>query len=226
MNKQEFDQFAKNYNEILSNSFLLNVSSDSYFAEYKVALTKTHLKKNEPKSILDFGCGTGRSLPFFEQFFPNSKICGYDPSLESLAIAKTNSPNSIFFSNLDELEEESFDLVFIANVLHHIPPGDQIFILEKLKKIISSQGFIFIFEHNPYNPITKWVFERCPFDLNAKMIRKKLLKELVLNIDLNLIDEGYTLFFPNILSGLRYLERYLVNLPLGAQYFLKLSKDS
>lgn len=32
-------------------------------------------------------------------------------------------------------------------------------------------GNLFVFERNPFNPVTRLVFERCPFDQDAEMLR-------------------------------------------------------
>jgi len=32
-------------------------------------------------------------------------------------------------------------------------------------------GSLFVFERNPFNPVTRLVFERCPFDQAAEMLR-------------------------------------------------------
>src|SRR4051812_32202639 len=96
MEKNDFDQYAKNYNEILTEQLKFYEKDDSYFAEYKVVKLKT-LLKSEPKSILDFGCGIGRSTLFLKKHFPQAKIYGCDTSQKCLNEAAKLQPLAEFF---------------------------------------------------------------------------------------------------------------------------------
>ncbi|WP_300156657.1 class I SAM-dependent methyltransferase [Solidesulfovibrio sp.] len=225
MNKSDFDKFAKNYNSILSNSIHFSAEENLYFAEYKVVLTASLVDTSSVNNVLDFGCGTGRSLVFLRKYFPKSKIVGYDPSQQSLQIAAKNNPGCLFSSDWNALRGKTFDLIFAANVFHHIPSDFQHTILCQCNGILDKRGSFFIFEHNPFNPATRWVFEQCPFDKNAEMISKGKMKKTAASAGLREIDEGYTLFFPCRLSFLRSIEVFLKKLPLGAQYYVRLKHN-
>ena len=82
---------------------------------------------------------------------------------------------------------------------------------------------MYIFEHNPLNPVTRQVFENCPFDVDAEMLTTRQTHELALASGLRIQHSAYTLFFPKPLKILRPLERYLRWLPLGAQYYVQLA---
>ena len=84
---------------------------------------------------------------------------------------------------------------------------------------------MFIFEHNPLNPLTRYVFERCPFDVNAKMIPRRELIDLARNAGLKVAAMSFTLFFPKPLKFFRPIERWLGWLPLGAQYCVEFELD-
>jgi 16S rRNA G1207 methylase RsmC len=56
---------------------------------YKADYLK-HLLENEPKSILDFGCGIGLFIPYLHDSFKNAKLYGCDISSKSIEIAKKN----------------------------------------------------------------------------------------------------------------------------------------
>lgn len=224
MANQEFDKFAKRYDKVLSESIPLGMDEDEYFAEYKIAYAYHLLAGKKVSRILDFGCGAGRSLPYLAKYFPDAALVGFDLSAESLSVAKARYPDAALYSDWTFIADMRFDLIFAANVFHHIPASLQLPELLKCKEVIATHGDMIVFEHNPINPATRWVFERCPFDVDAEMIRKKDMVLLSSTAGMRVVEDGYTLFFPRQLRALRFLEPYLSWLPLGAQYYVRLEK--
>lgn len=224
MTNQEFDKFAKKYDKVLSKSIPLGMDEDQYFAEYKIANTFRLLAGKKVSRILDFGCGAGRSLPNLAKFFPDADLVGFDLSEDSLSVATARYPDAALYSDWTCIADIRFDLIFAANVFHHIPNSLQLPELLKCKEVLATNGDMIIFEHNPINPATRWIFERCPFDVDAEMIQKKSMVLLSSTAGLRVAEEGYTLFFPRQLRALRFLEPCLSWLPLGAQYYVRLKK--
>jgi len=222
MAKSEFDKFADNYDSVLGSSIPETLHEDGYFAEYKVALMAKQLEESRPSAILDFGCGAGRSLPILQQYFPETEICGYDLSQESLNAAALRAPDAKLYSDWNSISNLRFDLIFAANVFHHIPPVHRVDALTSCRRLLSDNGKMFMFEHNPYNPLTRLIFERCPFDDDAEMFTLTVAKDLALKAGFRMGRKGYTLFFPRQLAVLRVLEPSLRWLPLGAQYFIQM----
>ena len=224
MPENEFDQFAEKYDEILHDSMPEGMGENPYFAEYKIKLIADLLDGKSPAKILDFGCGAGRGLPYVESYFPESEIWGFDVSETSLVVAQTRAPEATLVADMNDLNDVQFDLIVAANVFHHIPPNERVAALSDCRKVLADKGKMFIFEHNPYNPATRWVFERCPFDVDAEMLSKGSARKIARQANLKVTDSGYTLFFPAPLSFLRGLEKSLKALPLGAQYYVQLEK--
>jgi cyclopropane fatty-acyl-phospholipid synthase-like methyltransferase len=224
MNKPEFDKYAKQYDQVLGESIPEGFNEDRYFAEYKVALMANVMKSKMPKRILDFGCGSGRSLPYLDEYFPKAELWGYDVSSASLEIAARRTPRVKLVSNWDELAEIQFDAIVAANVFHHISPAQRPSALSQCQKILAQNGEMFLFEHNPFNPATRWVFERCAFDADAEMLSLKMAQELARQAGFSAETHGYTLFFPRPLAFLRKLEPWMVRLPIGAQYYVQMAK--
>lgn len=220
MDENSFDTFAKNYTDILSRQLGFFEEDNLYFAEYKIAKLK-NLIQFSPKNILDFGCGIGRSTSFLTQHFPEAHIYGCDVSEQSLIEAKKSLHSADFFLTADLLiKQNTFDLIFVSNVFHHIRPGERLNTLNMLTKSATAGGSIVIFEHNPYNPVTRHLVKICPFDHDAILLKPKELKLLFKDAGIQNIHLEYTLFFPSFLKRLRFLEKYLSFIPLGGQYVM------
>jgi ubiquinone/menaquinone biosynthesis C-methylase UbiE len=221
MSEKEFDRFASKYDDDLLASMPQAAAEDAYFAEYKVA----HMAKALPKApsrILDFGCGTGRSLPWLKKYFPAAQLWGFDLSSVSLQAAHIACPEATLVSQWSGLANLRFDAVLAANVFHHIPEPEQLQALSRCCNVLDDAGQMFLYEHNPRNPATRWVFDRCPFDVDAKMIDAKDAMALARQSGFESVDMGYTLFFPRPLAWFRPLERWMRKIPMGAQYYVRM----
>ncbi|MCY1462452.1 Methyltransferase domain protein [compost metagenome] len=114
--------------------------------------------------------------------------------------------------------DSTFDVIFSACVFHHISHDEHIHWLSELLRVVKPGGLLAIFEHNPLNPLTVRVVNNCPFDENAQLIPSKKLKDRVVCAGWKEVKRNFRVFFPHMLSVLRPLERYMVGIPLGAQY--------
>lgn len=99
--KVDFDNYASDYDKILKEDLEFFGEENSYFADYKIKIIKDTLT-SKPKMILDYGCGIGRNIGFYEKYFPDSSIFGCDISQKSLDIAKKSNPGANFFLIDDE----------------------------------------------------------------------------------------------------------------------------
>ena len=224
MDKPEFDQYAGQYDRMLGEAIPESMNEDSYFAEYKIALMAARLEGKNPVRILDFGCGAGRSLPYLDRYFPGAELWGYDVSPASLKVAAERVPRAKLFSDWGAAASMRFDVIVAANVLHHIPSAQRQQALAQCYESLAAGGQMFLFEHNPFNPATRWIFERCPFDADAEMLSLRTALDLTRKAGFLPERHGYTLFFPRPLAFLRRLEPWLIRIPLGAQYYIQMAK--
>lgn len=220
MQKVNFDEYAEKYDNILAKQLEFFDSDNTYFSEYKVLALKK-LLLSEPKTILDFGCGIGRSTFFLSQHFPHSHVYGFDVSEQSLIKARESVFGATFLSHYELLQSAmTFDVVFIACVFHHIQPLNRVSVMRSIIEMCVKNSIIVIFEHNPYNPLTRYLVSRCPFDHDAVLLKPSELKKLFSQAGIKDIQYHYTLFFPSQLRWLRFLERYLRFIPVGGQYVI------
>jgi SAM-dependent methyltransferase len=104
VSRVDFDQYAGQYEAILAAQTNFFDGDSGYFARYKIELAQQLV--GPINSILDFGCGVGRSMPYLREVFPKAEIVGCDPSAESLAIARRENP-SCRFTCMDELTPDA-----------------------------------------------------------------------------------------------------------------------
>jgi SAM-dependent methyltransferase len=224
--RSEFDRFADEY--IASHKGSLGVTGEEpeYFHRYKIEeLVKRYQAKGlpMPSRILDFGCGIGNSIPHLKAAFPAAQITGLDVSQRSLEIAQGRFPDAADYRLYDGTgapgADHEFDLVFSACVFHHIEAAEHGAIFRRLRNSLSPNGAMAIFEHNPLNPITRYIVASCEFDVNAVLIPSWKLAGLQREAGFKPVDVTYTGFFPASLSALRPIEPLLHGIPLGAQYY-------
>lgn len=227
MKKVDFDDYAEEYDNILKGQLSFFSNDDKYFANYKVDIVHKYLFA-KPKRILEYGCGTGRNLPFFQKKFPFAEIFGADISAQSIAVAKEQNLFAKCFCLGDEFISNSgiFDLIFVAGVFHHIAPSERVGVLNQINTLLSENGTLFVFEHNPYNPITQKLVRECPFDADASLLSMRNMSRLLDITGFSDVRKKYTLFIPPSLSALAKFEKYLGWLPLGGQYFIQAKKHT
>ena len=215
-----FDNHASNYESAFSDSLGIFSETSSYFAQYKVDILGEYVDHHEIKSVLDYGSGVGSSIPFINKKFPDSEVWATDLSTRSLEIAKNRYP-FIRISKTSTLPKGYFDLIFVSCVVHHIPVYDRLEIMHQLFEHLAPHGKLCIFEHNPYNPVTRRIVSNCEFDDGVVLIGNSSLRKLVAKASPKCsVSGGYCLFFPAFLSKLFHLEKLLRWLPLGGQHFV------
>jgi len=226
MNAAEFDKFAEEYLATHQQNLRISGEDPDYFARYKLDEVRRAWSRAglpEPAAVLDFGCGIGASLPQLKRVFPGAKVTGVDVSPRSVEIAETRFPGVaelIVYDGGDvPLPPASQDLIFSACVFHHIDHADHPRILADLKRLLKPGGKLVIYEHNPLNPVTRYIVATCPFDENAVLIPAGRLADRLRSAGFHHVETRFTGVFPGPLRALRPLEPALHFLPIGAQYF-------
>ncbi len=223
--KAEFDKFADEYLATHTANIRASGESPAYFAEYKIKDIAAALRGRGPiKDILDFGGGIGASVPYVRQHFPDAVLTCLDVSNRSLDLARDRHGESARFVHFDGHEipfsSNTFDVAFAACVFHHIDAAEHNALLRELWRVLRPGGHAFVFEHNPYNPLTRHAVNTCEFDKNALLITGQSMRRAFKTAGFRGARLRYRIFFPRRLSALRGVEPYLTWLPLGAQYFV------
>lgn len=122
-----------------------------------------------------------------------------------------------FTSELRNLDDD-YDVIVVANVLHHMPRSDRLATAIELANRLKVGGKLIVFEHNPLNPIARWVVSHCPFDREAVLLFPGEVMEYLHQAGICIVGRSYITFFPRLLGFCRPIERLLTWCPLGAQY--------
>ena len=226
-----FDGFASQYRENHTDNVKKISGVDSnYFSEYKVVEVMQCEKNTHNNVILDFGCGDGNSAPYFiEHLLPNSYY-GIDISSNSIEIAKQQKLERCYFQIFNgeriPFNDDTFDIVFMANVLHHINGMYHKYIISECYRVLKKSGRLYIFEHNHLNPLTRKIVKDCQFDVDAELVPSNNIKIIVKEIGFKDFVRRYTIFFPRkfLFKLVIPSERYLQWCPLGGQYYVKCYK--
>ena len=226
MKVAEFDKFAEEYLATHKSNLAVTGESPDYFARYKVVEIARRLRAQgvTPKRVLDFGCGIGNSAPHLRAAFPDAEITAVDVSEKSLAVARARFPGAADFVAYDPNgappgPAEGYDLIFSACVFHHIEATEHEAIFRRLRERLAPKGTLAIFEHNPVNPVSRYIVATCPFDENAILIPAGEFARRQRQAGFGRVGVTYTGFFPGPLKALRPLEPFMAKLPLGAQYY-------
>lgn len=225
----EFDEFSGSYEDSLQQGLQLSGESSDFFAQQRVAWIERVLHRLEffPRQILDFGCGTGGSVAHLLDSFPGSSVVGVDPSEQSLQVARSKcDANAASFVAPAEARPNSCDLAFCNGVFHHIQPDDRAAALKIIHNALTNDGYFAFWENNPWNPGTRMVMARIPFDRDAITINPIAASTLLKSAGFEIVRRDFRFWFPGFLSFLRPLESLLVKVPLGAQYLVLCRKKT
>ena len=87
-----------------------------------------------------------------------------------------------------------------------------------LHRALRPEGSVVVFEHNPLNPVTRYVVAHTPIDRNAILLQAGETRNGLGGAGFSDVRTRYLMFFPPRLAPLAACEPALGWLPLGAQY--------
>ncbi len=233
--KPEFDEFAEQYDGGQDNPIkrLMGDSADQF-----IAVKARWLLRHEPQlrtgglTVLDYGCGVGDFMRVLAGLGARARFAGCDVSTGMLQEAAKRWPGQLGPPPVLAPQQEAqtpfadgqFDVVLISAVLHHVPPDQRAQVYRELGRVTKSGGRVYVFEHNPRNPLVRYVIARTPIDRNAILLDAREVNHGLLATRRYHLETDYLMFMPPSLTFLRAVDRALVWLPLGAQYVVAARK--
>jgi len=221
---REFDAYAGTYDDAVNESLaFLGVKVD-YFTKVKVEylrdLVKEQFGDSAGLSLLDIGCGVGNFHPLLQPHF--AAISGCDISAACLDQAALRNPFAQYKAYEGErlpYDDQAFDIAITTCVMHHVPPAQWPSFAAEMKRVLRPGGLAVVFEHNPFNPLTRRVVSNCEFDADAVLLRPAKTRALLGGAGFTDLRSRSILSIPSIGSKTRKLDLALGILALGAQYF-------
>jgi SAM-dependent methyltransferase len=213
MSQTAFDEYAKNYDEALEQGIAVSGEDKNYFAKGRIAWLAGCLKElgESPAQVMDYGCGTGTATPFFFELIGARSVIGAEISTKAIEIATQTyaSECTQFFLFDDYLPDEKMDLVFCNGVFHHIPPAQRASAVNYIYRSIKPGGLFAFWENNPWNPGTRYVMSRIPFDRDAITLTPPEARGLLTDGGFEVLRTDFQFIFPRSLGWFRTLEPYL-----------------
>ena len=241
MNRTVFDRVARDYEKIHNRSLPPGVRSADFIRQRVANVIRWLSDGYVGKEFLylDFGCGNGRMLksllasdavkPLVEQ--GRLRLFGFDTSVESIHEAKSlmGDDRVCLVSDLNHLPRDvRFDFVISCHVFHHIPPAERAETVERLASRMKLSSRLVIWEHNPFNPMTRMLVKMCPFDGDARLLTLSTTKTLFGKNSFRYREHAYVNVFPPRwlrLDAVSATEVKLSRLPIGAQYWVMFERD-
>jgi SAM-dependent methyltransferase len=225
----EFDAHAEGYDAGMDNK-LKALAGDS--AEDFVAVKVQWLLRRWPElrsntwSILDYGCGAATLLRLMRAAGISGPLTGTDVSSgmlrEAARVWPADQPQpSLHVQDgaATGLPSGSFDLVLISAVLHHVPVSERNAVYAELHRVLRPGGNLVVFEHNPWNPVTRYVVTHTPIDVGAILLPPTEVTAALSGGGWHDVQTRHLMFLPPRLGPLATaVERAFGWLPMGGQY--------
>jgi len=228
--KTEFDTFSRDYDEELQKGLSLTGEDKTYFAKGRMLWVKKRLSELgiTPEKALDFGCGTGGSLRYFFDILGTTSLIGTDPSTDSLDVAArehTDLGGSLTITTPGDARiSGQVDFAFCNGVFHHIPVAERSEAVSFVYESLRPGGVFAFWENNAWNPATRFIMSRVPFDRDAVLLFPHGAKKLLRDCGFGVLHTDYLFIFPSRLATFRRLEPNLCKLPFGGQYMVLCQK--
>jgi SAM-dependent methyltransferase len=219
MPEQLFDRAAE-YEAMLNQGIGLSGENQEFFIAARIQDMRSRVRS--PGRILDFGCGTGKACAYLASIFPEADVVGADLSDDALGYARAHfASDRVTFEKIDDLPQfERFDLCYINGVFHHIAPPKRQQTLAMIRKLLNQGANLALFENNPWNPGTRMVMSRIPFDRDAILLSYVETRRRLLAAGFDVHETRFLFYMPKVLAALRFIEPLFVKVPLGAQYYV------
>jgi len=217
-----FDAYASSYDAALAQGISVSGESKEFFARGRTAWLARRLAQlgARVETVLDFGCGTGSATPFLLEIPGIKSLVGLDVSQASVDTARHEHGSArARFATLSGYEPDGrMDLAFCNGVFHHIPVSERAGAVRFVFRALRPGGLFSFWENNPWNPGTRIVMSRIPFDRDAITLSSPEARRLLKDNGLKVLGTDFQFIFPKMLSWLRPLESPFSRFPFGAQY--------
>ena len=226
-----FDRYKDTYAHEVEHSIGFIHQKHDFFTRSKalhlLQLVRGHLGDPSGLSVLDVGCGVGTTDALIAPQFRS--VRGVDVAagvIEKAAQANPEVGYVTYDGSTLPFESDSVDVSFAICVLHHVDPAARPRFMAEMQRVTRPGGLVTIFEHNPWNPLTRLAVARCEFDEDVVLLGLRDVERLMAVNKVDVVERRFILFLPWLMSLSQMLDRVLARVPLGAQHVVVGKKRS
>jgi ubiquinone/menaquinone biosynthesis C-methylase UbiE len=115
-----------------------------------------HLGDVRGKYLLDLGCGAGENSVYFAMLGANCVAADYSPGMVDVALrlAASNGvtvAGRVINAMAIDYPDDTFDIVYAANLLHHIP--DPLLTIKEIHRVLKPGGQMCFWDPLRHNPL-------------------------------------------------------------------------
>jgi SAM-dependent methyltransferase len=102
---------------------------------------------DKPLTVLDFGCGCGRTLAWLTKRFPGMKCSGTDTDQEAIAWCRANLPATFTVNRASpplDATGSQFDLIYAISVFTHLDEPQQQAWLAEFARLLKPGGWLLL----------------------------------------------------------------------------------
>jgi SAM-dependent methyltransferase len=222
--RTEFDTYAESYADLIRDPIRERFASTSrFFAERKLEIIQDFCSRTgtDTRKLdwLDVGCGQGELLRLGRPYFRTASGC--DPSKGMLEYC--SGLNIRHQPSIDVLpfDDNCYDFVTVVCVYHHVPVDRRLPLTQEVLRLLRPEGILCVIEHNPWNPVTRWIVSRTPVDADAQLLSAVRARRLLSAAGITVRDSRFFLLLPEQLyKHFSTVEILLGSVPLGGQFVL------
>lgn len=149
----KFDEFQKKWNEenVEDDRFDWLTGDKIIYEMERKLLSYIPIKENY--TVLEVGCGEGHNIVSLNKLYKNIKFYGVDISSSKIEFAKKHLKDvTLEVQDARKLDftENTFDLVFCKDIVHHVKEDRENFVLEMVR-VCKANGRVIIIESNGKN---------------------------------------------------------------------------
>ena len=221
----EFDANADTYADEVQAAISFSGVEADLFTRRKAALLldATARLLGDPAGLrfLDVGCGVGSTDAHLVDHV--GSLEGVDLAAAAIEVARRENPGvsyEAYDGSALPQADASVDVAFAICVAHHVPLAERAHFAAELHRVVRPGGLAFLFEHNPWNPLTRVVVNRCEFDEDAVLLTRRTSHRLLESAGFRQAEARFVIFLPVEQPLVTRLERAIGWLPLGAQHYV------
>lgn len=220
----DFNETKETYRDTIEQTIAFAGKDLDFFtkvkADYLRKIVKAELPEIDKPRILDVGCGHGYIHSDLRSF--GYQVVGVEVAEDVLPLAREANPDVTYLEydgTTLPFEGNSFDVTLTICVMHHVPPEQWPDFSREMRRVLRPGGIAVIFEHNPFNPLTRYVVASNEIDDDAVLLSARTLRGLLRDAGFSSVKSRNILFTPFANPVFRAIDENLGRCPCGAQYY-------